>query len=681
MDILGSVALACALLAAAYGFIAGIAGIVGRRPSLTRVARYFGVAVFAAVSVAVTSLLYLLLTDNFSMAYVAEHSSRALPVVYKFAALWAGQEGSLLFWTWLLSIFTLVAIIQNRKKNQELMAIAGVILAGIEFFFLLLNNFVAGPFSVLAATSAAGATHLVTLTDGQGLNPLLQYSEMVLHPPLLYMGYTGFAVPFAFALAAMLRREPPDNWLHITRRWTMVAWTFLGIGSLLGAHWAYAVLGWGGYWAWDPVENASLLPWLTATAFLHSMVIQERRGMMRRWSLWLLFSTFWLSVFGTFLTRSGVVNSVHAFGTSSIGTWLMVFLAAVFCACLWAFWTNRSSLRPVRHFDSFLSRESTLFFAVLILVLACLGVFWGTLLPVFSSWVQGTKVTVGPPFFDAIAVPIGLVILLLVGATPFLEWGENSFARLTRRLGPSFVAGMASGAISYWFGFRELRALLCASLGAFAAVTIVLQFIAGARALAARSQANPLLELRTLVMSHPRRYGAYIAHLGIVLMLFGISGQAFNRDVQKTMRPGEQVTLGPYTLVSQVFDNTQTESYQGVRATIEVLENGHSTMMLHPERRFYPASQVSETQVAIYSSLEHDLYVAYEGDSPKDGLPLIHVYLNPLVRWMWLGGLVMVLGILLSLVPSESSARPAERAMETEQDREIGEPVLVSHGR
>lgn len=678
MDIVGSVALVFALFAAVYGVAAGIAGLASRRPLLARAARYSSVVVFATVSLAVASLLYLLLSNNFSMAYVAEHSSRALPAVYKFAALWAGQEGSLLFWTWLLSLFALIALIQNRNKHQERMAVAGVILAGLEFFFLLLNNFAASPFNVLGVTAATGGARLVSLADGQGLNPLLQYPEMVLHPPLLYMGYTAFAVPFAFALAAMLRREPGDTWLHMTRRWTIVAWTFLGIGILLGAHWAYAVLGWGGYWAWDPVENASLFPWLTGTAFLHSLVVQERRGMMRRWSVWLLFATFWLSVFGTFLTRSGVVSSVHAFGKSEIGVWLIAFLAVILGVCLWASWRNRLSLRPRRRFDSLLSRESVLFFGVLILLLACLGAFWGTLLPVFSGWVQGSRVTVGPPYFNAIAVPIALVVLLLIGAAPFLEWGQNSFAHLIRHLWPSLAAGIATGAIAYWFGLRHFSSLLCASLGAFAAVSIVLQFVLGARALAAHSHSNPFFEMRNLTMGHTRRYGAYIAHLGIALVFLGIAGQPFNREIQTTMRPGDEVTIGPYTLFSQDFDNTQTASYQGVRANIEVLKNGHSTMMLYPERRFYPASQVTETQVAIYSSLARDLYVVYEGDSPQNGLPVIHVLLNPLVRWIWLGGLVMVLGIVLALVPSESSAPPAKPQTETAVSEEIGEPVLVA---
>jgi cytochrome c-type biogenesis protein CcmF len=676
MDMLGSAALVLALVAAGYAFVAGIVGIAGRRPSLTRVARYSFFAAFGAVSFAVAILWYLLLSNDFSIAYVAEHSSRTLPAVYKFAALWAGQEGSLLFWSWLLSIFAVIALIQNRDKHSKLMPTVTVVLAGIQAFFLILNNFVASPFAVLGVAGPTG-TRLVSLADGQGLNPLLQYAEMIIHPPLLYLGYTGFAVPFAFALAAMLRKEPADGWIHIARRWTLVAWCFLGVGILLGAHWAYAVLGWGGYWAWDPVENASLLPWLTGTALLHSMIVQERRGMMRRSSLWLMFATFWLSVFGTFLTRSGVVNSVHAFAKSSLGTWLIVFLGVLFAVCAWASLRNRESLETQRHLDSFFSREATLFFGILLLLLACLGVLCGTLFPVLSEWTQGTRITVGPPFFDQIVTPIAFVVLLLMGVTPFLAWGPNSSRHLRRDLALSAVVGALTSAAVYWFGFRRLDPLVCLGLGTFAAMTILLQFVHGARLSASLSQSSPFVGLRDAIMGDTRRYGGYVAHLGIVLMLIGISGQAFNRDTLTPMKPGDEVTIGPYTLVSQTFDQIQTDSYQGVRATIEVLENGRSTMMLYPERRFYPASQETETQVAIYSSMARDLYVAYEGDSPKDNLPMIHVHVNPLVRWIWFGGSIMLLGIMLCLMPSEGPlARTQEVKVAIRSKRQ--EPVLVS---
>jgi cytochrome c-type biogenesis protein CcmF len=686
VDIVGSLALLLALFAAAYAFLVGIVGIAGRRPLLTRTARYAGIAIFPLVSLGVASLLYLFFTDNFSMAYVAEHSSRALPSFYKFAALWAGQEGSLLFWSWLLSIFTVVALLANRRKHADLMPHVTVILGGIQFFFLLLNNFVSSPFAVLGSVGPAGSTHLLSLANGQGLNPLLQYPEMVLHPPLLYLGYTGFAVPFAFALAALLVRSPGEEWIHIIRRWTIVAWSFLGIGILLGAHWAYAVLGWGGYWAWDPVENASLLPWITATAFLHAVVMQEKRGMMKVWTVWLLFTTFLLGILGTLITRSGIVSSVHAFGKSSIGIWLTVFLAVLVAACFWAYWNHRAALRTRKHLDSLVSRESSFLFGSLILAAACLAVLWGTLLPVFTEWVEGSKITIGPPFFNKIAVPIALLLLVLMGITPLLVWGRNSFAHLRGGLTRSLAGGLVAGVVAYALGFRQVTALACLFLSAFAITTIVSQFVQGGQAMASRSRVNFFSAVGQLMMRDTRRYGGYIVHLGIVLIFVGISGQAFNRDVQKEMRPGGEMKIGPYTLVSQAFDHFQSADYEGERGAIEVLEGSRSVMMLHPERRFYPSSQVAESRVAIYSSLARDLYVVYEGDSPRDGLPVLHAYLNPLVHWIWLGGLVMVLGTLLALFPNRRPPGSQQAEISTVSARRASkpapapEPALVSRG-
>ena len=371
MDIFGSFALLLAFLAAVYAFGAGIAGIVTQRPVLTKSARNAGMAVFGLVTLAVVSLEYLFFTNDFSMAYVAAHSNRALPWNFKIAALWSGQEGSLLFWSFLLSIFVFFALFLNRKKHPELMPYTGVILAGAQIFFLTLNNFVGSPFKVLGGADSAGLLHLARLADGSGLNPLLQYSEMDIHPPMLYLGYTGFTVPFAFALAALLGRYPGEKWIHITRRWTMVAWCFQGAGILLGAHWAYAVLGWGGYWAWDPVENASLLPWITGTAFLHSVMMQEKRGMMKVWNVWLVFITYMLTILGTMLTRSGVVSSVHAFAESSIGGWFVGFLGIVFAVCFAAWWKNRDYLRSDNQLDSLVSRESSFLFNNLVLLAAC----------------------------------------------------------------------------------------------------------------------------------------------------------------------------------------------------------------------------------------------------------------------------------------------------------------------
>ena len=656
MDIFGSFALILALLAAVYAFGAGIAGIVTRRPLVSRSARNSGLAVFALVTMAVASLEYFFFTDNFSMAYVAAHSNRALPGFYKFAALWAGQEGSLLWWSWLLSVYVFFALFLNRNKHPELMPYAGVVMAGVQIFFLTLNNFAANPFNVMAGADATGAMHMATLSDGHGLNPLLQYPEMVIHPPMLYLGYTGFTIPFAFALGALLGRYPGEKWIHITRRWTMVAWCFQGIGVLLGAHWAYAVLGWGGYWAWDPVENAALLPWITGTAFLHSVMMQEKRGMMKVWNVWLVFVTFMLCILGTLLTRSGIVSSVHAFAQSSIGNWFVGFLAITIIVCGAAYWKNRDYLRSDNQLDSLVSRESSFLFNNLVLLAACFAVLWGTLFPVLSEWVSGSKISVGPPFFNKVNVPISLFLLFLTGVGPLLAWRRTSFDALKRNFTWPLTGGIAVGIAAFIFGFRSVYSLMCLILAVFVTLTIASEFYRGARVIAARDNVNLLSAVGELTMRNTRRYGGYIVHLAMVLIFVGIAGSAFDRDVQQEMSVGDTLKIGEYSIRCQNFDMVANNNYRSERATLEVFKNGRSEMMLFPERRFFMASEVTETIVADQSTPLRDLYLVYAGRSPETNRPVIHAYLKPLVKWIWFGGIVLVLGTGLSMLPNRRTA-------------------------
>ncbi len=656
MDILGSLALLLAFLAAVYAVVAGIVGILTRRTLLTKSARNAGMAVFALVTVAVACLEYFFFTNDFSLAYVVEHSNRALPPYYKFASLWAGQEGSLLLWTWLLSGYAFFVLFLNRKRHPELMPYVGVVLAGVQTFFLTLNNFVATPFQVIASANGAGVMHLARLAEGRGLNPLLQYPEMVIHPPMLYLGYTGFTVPFAFALAALLGRYPGEKWIHITRRWTMIAWCFQSVGILLGAHWAYAVLGWGGYWAWDPVENASLLPWITGTAFLHSVMMQEKRGMMKVWNVWLVFTTFMLCILGTLLTRSGVVSSVHAFAQSSIGAWFVVFLAIVFVVCFAAYWKNRDYLRSDNQLDSLVSRESSFLFNNLILLAACFAVLWGTLFPVLSEWVQGSKISVGPPFFNKVNVPIALFLLLLTGVGPLLAWRKTSFDALKRNFAWPLGGAVLAGVIALIFGFRDVYALVCLILSVFVTLTIASEFYRGARVISSRDGSNLLTSVGELTMRNTRRYGGYIVHFGMVLVFIGIAGTPFNKDMQKDLGIGDTLKIGPYTILCQNFDQVANGNYQSDRATLEVFKNGKSDMMLYPERRFFLASQITETMVAVQSSPLRDLYVVYAGRSPESGRPSVHAYLLPLVKWIWFGGIVVVLGTILALIPNRRTA-------------------------
>jgi cytochrome c-type biogenesis protein CcmF len=664
LDVFGSFALLLAFLAAVYAFGAGIAGILTRRALLTKSARNAGMAVFGLVTLAVASLEYFFFTDNFSLAYVASHSNRALPAFYKFAALWAGQEGSLLWWSWLLSVYAFLALFLNRKRHPELMPYVGVTLAGVQIFFLTLNNFVATPFKVLGGADAAGAMHVARLSEGTGLTPLLQYPEMVIHPPMLYLGYTGFTVPFAFALAALLGRYPGEKWIHITRRWTMVAWCFQTVGIMLGAHWAYSVLGWGGYWEWDPVENASLLPWITGTAFLHSVMMQEKRGMMKVWNVWLVFTTFMLCILGTFLTRAGIVSSVHAFAESSIGGWFVGFLAIVLAVCFAAWWKNRDYLRSDNQLDSLVSRESSFLFNNLILLAACFAVLWGTLFPVLSEWVTGNKISVGPPFFNKVNIPIALFLLFLTGVGPILAWRKTSFDALKRNFAWPLGIGIVAGAVAFVFGFRDFYALTCLILSVFVTLTIFSEFFRGARVIAQRDGTNLLSAVGDLTMRNTRRYGGYVVHFGMVLIFIGIAGQAFNKDVQMEMSPGQSLSIGPYTILCQNIDQVSNDNYQSERATLEVLRNGKSEMMLYPERRFFLTSQITQTVVALQSSPLRDLYVVYDGRSPDTGKPEIHAHLNPLVKWIWFGGIVVVLGTGLAMLPNRRAVLVLRAAAE-----------------
>jgi cytochrome c-type biogenesis protein CcmF len=674
VDVFGSFALLVAFVCAVYALVGGIAAILTRHPLLIKSARHAGIATCGLIFLATFSLVYLFFSDSYWVAYVVAHSNRDLSTFYKVAALWSGQEGSLLFWSFLLSIYVFSVLIAYRNKNGELMPYVGVVLAGVQIFFLTLNNFVASPFKVLATANASGTLEIFTRSDGTGLNPLLQYPEMVIHPPNLYSGYTGFTIPFAFALGALLARYPGEKWIHLTRKWTMIAWCFQTVGILLGAHWAYAVLGWGGYWGWDPVENASLLPWLTGTAFLHSVMMQEKRGMMKVWNVWLVFITFMLCILGTTLTRSGIVSSVHAFAQSSIGTWFVGFLTLIFVVCFTAYIKNRDYLKSENQLDSMVSRESSFLFNNLILLVSCIAVLSGTLFPVFSEWLSGSRISVGKPFFDKVNIPLGLILLFLTGVGPLLAWRKTSADSLKRNFGWPLLIGLAAGVVVFAAGIREFYSVVCMSLCVFVTSTISMEFFRGARVIRARSGASYLASAVDLSMRNTRRYGGYIVHIGMVLIFVGLAGAAFNKDTQKEMQPGSALAIGRYNLVLQSIDSRPEKNYTAQRMIIEVMRDHKPMMMLYPERRFFPSSEQSGTMVAIYSTLREDLYVVYAGESPDTQVPVIHAYLNPLVKWIWLGGVVVVLGTIVTLLPN----RRAVLALSAAQQPVAAHPLVPS---
>jgi cytochrome c-type biogenesis protein CcmF len=689
----GSFALLLALALSGYTLLAGgvalrqlATGARGRMAPdrMAETARRAGIGSFFAVTCAAFALVYTAFTNDFSVSYILHHSNRALPGPYKFAALWSGQEGSLLLWAWLLTAYGFVLRLRH-KVDVTLTAYASTILAGIQIFFLLLLNFAAPPFALVQGQAPA---------DGFGLNPLLQYPEMVIHPPMLYLGYVGFSVPFAFALGALMMRYPGEKWIHITRRWTMVTWLFLTCGIFLGAHWAYSVLGWGGYWGWDPVENASLMPWLTGTAFLHSVMMQEKRGMMKNWNVWLIFSTFMLCILGTDLTRSGLVSPVHAFAQSSIGSWFTGFLVIVLAICLFTFLRQRDHLKSEHKLESLVSRESSFLFNNLVLLAACFTILWGTLFPIISEYVQGNKVTVGAPFFNRVALPIGLFLVFLTGIGPLLAWRSASFKSIRRNfILPSAVIVttaivlMAVG-LRPWNDQATFYSLVAFSLGAGVITAISSEFLRGANVISKHTGQNIFASMLQLTRRNTRRYGGYLVHFGVVIIIIGIAGGAFNQSHEQEMNNGQSMTIGPYRIVCESFTQDSNLNYDTEFALLDVYRGNKMITQMAPEKRFYAASQQPETRVANHSTLAWDLYVIYAGKNPDNGLPIIKVFLNPLMAWIWIGVVVVAIGTLVALAPNLSAALAAGRTrggvgerVKPPAPRAVDEPEVAVAGR
>jgi cytochrome c-type biogenesis protein CcmF len=665
----GSFSLLLALILTAYNLVIGGLALWGGSPSGLRItrrpeavwnrlgetARRAGIASFFALCCAAFALVYAAFTNDFSVEYIRAHSNIALNPAYKFAALWSGQEGSLLLWAFLLSGYGLVLRMRHRV-DMRLTAFASVIMAGIQVFFLLLLCVGAPPFSIAPGQIAA---------DGAGLNPLLQYPEMVMHPPLLYLGYVGFSVPFAFALGALMMRYPGEKWIHITRRWTMVTWLFLTIGIFMGAHWAYSVLGWGGYWGWDPVENASLMPWLTGTAFLHSVMMQEKRGMMKNWNVWLIFSTFMLTILGTLLTRSGAVSSVHAFAQSNIGAWFYIFITIVFAVCLFTFFFQRDHLKSENKLESLVSRESSFLFNNMILLAACFTVLWGTLFPVLSEYVQGSKVTVGAPFYNRVNIPIGLFLLFLTGIGPLLAWRSTSLRSIRRNfILPSVVmavtlVGLIISGMRPWNDGDDMQStffsLIAFTLSAGVITGIIEEFLRGAKVVRTQTGKNLLSSVILLTRRNTRRYGGYLIHFGIVVMFIGIAGGAFDQSREMEMSYGDTLSVGGYSLVCRSITQDSTPNYDTNYAVLDAYHNGKFIKQLSPEKRIYfPGSdhEQASTIVALHSTAEADLYTVFEGANPDTGRPIIKVILHPLIAWIWIGVVIVVIGTFIALVPN-----------------------------
>jgi cytochrome c-type biogenesis protein CcmF len=490
--------------------------------------------------------------------------------------------------------------------------------------------------------------------DGRGLDPLLQYWTMAIHPPMLYLGYVGFTVPFAFAIASLITKQKGEAWIYTTRRWTLVTWLFQSTGILLGAGWAYSVLGWGGYWGWDPVENASLLPWIAATAFLHSVMMQEKKGMMKVWNVVLISSTFFLCIFGTFLTRSGVVQSVHAFSQGSIGRYFVTFLALGIAATIYLILDRLPYLKSEAHLESIVSRESSFLFNNLILLASCFAVLWGTLFPVISEAVTGEKISVDRPFFERINVPIGLFLLFLTGVGPLIAWRRSSLESLRRAFQWPALAAIALMIVLGFFGvYQHPFAMVSFGLCLFVTTTVVMEFYKGARAISAKNNIGLLPAIIELTHRNTRRYGGYIVHMAIVIMFIGFTGAAFNKERTVEVAQGSSFDIGRYTMKVADMHDGENDNYVWSRMTLDVFEGNHQIATLSPEKRFYKASKSQASEVAIRRRLNEDVYVNFAGISNDNQRAVIQAYVNPLVSCVWLGYYVLLIGTLICLVPSK----------------------------
>jgi cytochrome c-type biogenesis protein CcmF len=642
MPVLGRLALAIALVLALYSIGANIYGARRSHPEFIASARHALWAMCAMVTIAVVALWTGLLSSDFSLEYVASYSSTTLPTAYKFTALWGGQQGSLLFWTWLLSIFTSVAAFLNRRRNPEIAPYAMAVLAGVAIFFLGMLNFVTRPFDLMAIIPAQG-------TD---LNPLLQNYWMAIHPPSLYTGYVSATVPFAFGAAALMTGKLDDTWIRTTRRWAIFSWFFLTLGNLFGARWAYEVLGWGGYWAWDPVENAAFMPWLVMTAYLHSVMIQERKDMLKVWNLALIGLAFSLTIFGTFITRSGVISSVHSFTQSGLGPYFLAFLIVVASGYTALLIFRSKELRSPAEFESYLSREAAFLFNNLMLIGIAFAVFWGTIFPVLSEAVRGVKITVGPPFFNRVAGPLALGLIFLMGVGPLIAWRRTTASNLVKSFAAPAIAGVTTGVIALAAGLRTWYVLTAFSLAAFVLGTIIVEFRRGVGARQHMLAETAPKALINLVAKNNRRYGGYIIHIGVIVAFVGIVGSSFFKtEVKKSVHQGQSFSIGAYDLRYlglSAFENAHMET---ATARIEVSRNGSVITEMEPAKLFYKREQQPATKVAIHSTPFADLYIVLAG-LDQNGQATFEVFLTPLVFWLWAGGLLMAIGTVVVMWPN-----------------------------
>jgi cytochrome c-type biogenesis protein CcmF len=661
---IGEVALWVAFILALWGAVLAFAGGRRGRGAWVLSAERSVYAVFGLLIVSSGAIIAAFVRNEYGYKYVAGYSNRELSLFYKITGLWAGQTGSLVFWALLLALFAAIVVFQNRRRNREFMPYVSGTLLVVLSFFIGVVLFASNPFQLMDFTPA----------DGRGLNPQLQNYWMTIHPPTLYLGFTAFTVPFAFAVAALLSGRLDTRWITTTRRWTLVAWFFLTNGIIFGMMWAYVELGWGGYWFWDPVENASLLPWLTGTAYLHSVMIQEKRGMLKLWNVLLILATFLLSIFATFLTRSGLIESVHSFAQNLTISWIFLgFLSFLVIASAALVWWRRGAFEPDNRLESAVSREGAFLLNNLVFIAAMLTVLWGTMFPLISEGLTGDKITVGPPFFNRVNIPLGLLLLGLLGIGPVIAWRKATGRNLVRNFATPVGVALAVGAVLWLTGVRHTYALLTFVLGSFTMTTIVVEFWKGTRARARIEGEGLALAFVHLMERNRRRHGGYVVHAGFVVMFMGFAGAAYDVEKQVSLRPGEQMKIASpfghtYTLTYQAMSAYPATNMTKVIASMDVRKNGRPAGVLTAEKRSYRQREEVASEVGIRRAWNEDLYLILAGIEDINGVvqgtnprPIVtfRVLVQPLVPWIWMGGLIMAIGTLVALWPGAEPARPA----------------------
>lgn len=607
------------------------------------------IAVFFALLLSIATLAYSFITDDYSIQYVWQYSNKDMPWIYKITAIWGGMDGSMLLWCFLVAAFVALLALKSRSYPRS---IVGWLLGfgnSSTLFFLTITVFLTNPFRFIKAPFIP--------PDGNGLNPLLQNEYMAIHPPLLYLGFTGLAIPYAFAMAALCSGTVSNEWTRLARRWSLVAWSFLTAGIVLGGHWAYLELGWGGFWAWDPVENASFLPWLTATAFLHSVMVQERKGMLKIWNVSLMVLTYALTVFGTFLTRSGVVQSVHSFASTDIGWVFLLYLGGII---LWAgvmIFVRREALRPDRTIESVFSREAVFLLNNLVLLSICFAVLWGVLFPVFSEAFTGVKQTVGIPFFNAVNVPLFLCLIFLMGVGPSIAWKKASISQLQKLFLWPFISALGIAALLVWVGITEFYPVLSYALCFFGLATIVAEFGRGLRVQGAAAPSASSVtggSLLALFRRHHVKYGAHVIHFGVLVMTVSITASMAHKiEKEFTIGRGESFQVGRFAVQLEDFSESRNKNYDAVtaKAIVTSIKSGEKVAQLTPELRFYPKNQTTTTEIALHMGGREDVYLVLAGLDPTGQKASMKIFINPFQIWLWYGAIIMVCGGFLVAVP------------------------------